>query len=149
MAAPRTDWKEQILPDEAERFERLAVELRDTPKRAPGEKLRALHAKGVAGVRAELIVRDDVPALARVGIFAQPGTYRAYVRFSNGAAVPQPDSKPDVRGLAVKVLGVPGTKSSRVWKPRRRRTSSASATNTHHSRAPTSSSGWRVRPRIS
>lgn len=110
MAPPRTDWKEQILPDEAERFERLAVELRDTPKRAPGEKLRALHAKGVAGVRAELTVRDDVPAPARVGIFAQPGTYRTYVRFSNGAAVPQPDSKPDVRGLAVKVLGVPGTK---------------------------------------
>ena len=110
MAAPRTDWKEQILPDEAERFERLAAELRDAPRRAPGEQLRALHAKGVAGARAELTVRDDVPAPARVGIFAQPATYRAYVRFSNGAAVPQPDSKPDVRGLAVKVLGVPGTK---------------------------------------
>ena len=110
MAAPRTDWKEDILPDEGERFERLAVELRDAPKRAPGDKHRALHAKGVAGVRAELAIRDDVPAAARVGIFAQPATYRAYVRFSNGAAVPQPDSKPDVRGLAMKVLGVPGTK---------------------------------------
>jgi hypothetical protein len=110
MAAPRTDWKEQILPDEAERFEQLATDLRDAPKRAPGDKHRALHAKGVAGVRAELTVRDDVPASARVGIFAQPGSYRAYVRFSNGAAVPQPDTKPDVRGLAMKVLGVPGTK---------------------------------------
>ena len=110
MAAPRTDWKEHILPDEAERFERLAAQLRDAPKRAPGARLRALHAKGVAGVRAELTVRDDVPAPARVGIFARPATHRAYVRFSNGAAVPQADSKPDVRGLAVKVLGVPGTK---------------------------------------
>jgi hypothetical protein len=110
MAAPRTDWKEHILPDEAERFERLAVDLRDAPKRRPGDTHRALHAKGVAGVRAEFTVHDDVPAAARVGIFAEPATYRAYVRFSNGAAVPQPDSKPDVRGLAVKILGVPGTK---------------------------------------
>lgn len=110
MTPPRTDWKEQILPDEADRFERLAVQLRDAPKRASGDKLRALHAKGVAGVRAELAVHDNLPAEARVGIFAQPATYRAYVRFSNGAAVPQPDSKPDVRGLAMKVLGVPGTK---------------------------------------
>ena len=110
MAAPRTDWEEHILPDEAERFERLAIELRDAPKRAPGDQHRALHAKGVAGVRAELVVRDNVPAAARVGIFASPGTYRAYVRFSNGAAVPQADSKPDVRGFAMKVLGVPGTK---------------------------------------
>jgi hypothetical protein len=110
MTAPRTDWKEDILPGEAERFERLAVQLRDAPKRAPGDRLRALHAKGVAGVRAELTVGDNLPPEARVGIFAQPASYRAYVRFSNGAAVPQPDSKPDVRGLAMKVLGVPGTK---------------------------------------
>lgn len=110
MADPRTDWRETVQPDEAARFERLATQLRDAAARVPGGPSRALHAKGIAGVRAELVVPPGVPPAARVGIFATPGTYRAYVRFSNGSALHQPDAKPDVRGMAVKVLGVPGTK---------------------------------------
>ena len=43
-------------------------------------------------------------------LFARPGRYRAYVRFSNGASAHQPDGKGDVRGVAIKVLGVAGTK---------------------------------------
>jgi hypothetical protein len=61
-------------------------------------------------VLAELEVLADVPAELRLGMFAAPATYRALVRFSNGAAKRQRDAKPDVRGIAVKVLGVPGTK---------------------------------------
>ena len=59
---------------------------------------------------AELAVRADVPAEAKLGMFAEPATYRAFVRYSNGAPAHQADRKPDVRGLAVKLVGVGGKK---------------------------------------
>lgn len=107
---PGTDWSETISDDEPARFARLAEQLRADRPGAPDPSWRALHAKRVAGVRAEWAIADEVPAHARVGIFARPGTYRAYVRFSNGAASPQPDTVADVRGMAVKLLGVPDRK---------------------------------------
>src|SRR6185437_4160921 len=47
---------------------------------------------------------------ARAGVFSASATYRAYVRFSNGAGRHQPDRKPDVRGVAIKLVGVSGEK---------------------------------------
>lgn len=110
--APATTWKEQIAPDEAERFERHAKTLRDLQrKNAAGRPAsRALHAKGQCPVAATFTVLDGLPAHARAGLFAQPGTYRAYVRYSNGSGKHQGDPAPDVRGIAIKVLGVPGKK---------------------------------------
>jgi hypothetical protein len=105
---PSKDWKETVAPDEAERFERYATILADL-QRARGGKARALHAKQHAGLRASLEV-GEVPAHLRVGPFAAPKTYEAYVRFSNGSGARASDDKPDVRGLAVKVLGVGGKK---------------------------------------
>jgi hypothetical protein len=112
VSAPGTDWREDVASDEAERFERHAETLRDYQRRngrksGPG---RALHRKAHAGLEAELEVRDGLAPEARAGLFAAPGRYRAYVRFSNGLGMHQPDWLPDVRGLAVKVLGVPGRK---------------------------------------
>jgi hypothetical protein len=67
---------------------------------------RGQHPKHHGCVDAEFVVRDDIPAAYRIGIFKDPATYNAKVRWSNGAA--QDDSKPDVHGMAVKVLGVNG-----------------------------------------
>ncbi len=112
---PATDWKEQIPADETERFERHAAVLAALQQRI-GERARdkvvhrALHAKSNLGVEAEFEVLATVPQDARIGLFATPRTYPAFVRFSNGAARHQPDPKPDVRGLAVKILGVDGKK---------------------------------------
>ena len=109
---PATAWKENFAPDENPRFEALAEVLHALQtKHGRGAKAsRALHAKPHVGARAELVVLGDLPAEVRAGLFAQPGTYRAYVRYSNGAGQRQGDHKPDVRGLAVKVVGVPGRK---------------------------------------
>jgi hypothetical protein len=110
---PATDWKEAVPEGEAERFERHAEALRDMQRAAAaasGKKHRALHAKGLAGLEAELTVLPDLPDHARVGIFAAPAAYRAYVRFSNGSGLHQHDKKGDVRGVAIKVVGVPGKK---------------------------------------
>ena len=56
------------------------------------------------------MVDDDVPAELRYGIFAAPGRYRAWIRFSNGAPQVQADWKVDQRGMAIKLVDVPGAK---------------------------------------
>ena len=43
-------------------------------------------------------------------MFAAPRTYPVYARFSNGSSLHQADRKPDVRGLALKLVGVDGRK---------------------------------------
>jgi catalase len=109
---PSTKWREEIGPDEEPRFERQAELLRVIQRRnaARAGTSRALHAKHAGCFAAELHVREDVPEHARVGLFAAPKPWRAYVRFSNGSAAHQPDRAPDVRGIAIKVLDVPGPK---------------------------------------
>jgi hypothetical protein len=109
---PSTDWKETVDPSEAERFERYAEQLHALQRKAArgGRASRGLHAKGQLGVEAELEVLPDLPEAARVALFAQPGTYKSYVRFSNGAGARQSDHKGDVRGVAIKVVGVVGKK---------------------------------------
>jgi hypothetical protein len=109
---PSKDWREVVAEGEHETFERYATVLADLQKaRAKdGSPSRALHAKAHAGLRAELEVLADIPAYARVAVFAEPKTYSAYVRFSNGSGARTSDDKPDVRGLAIKLLDVPGKK---------------------------------------
>jgi hypothetical protein len=109
---PSSAWKESIAPDEAERFERHARTLLELQRRNAkgGARNRTLHAVAQAGLEAELTVLPDLPPHARVGLFATPATYRAYVRYSNGHGVAEPDRKPAVRGIGVKIVGVPGRK---------------------------------------
>ncbi len=58
------------------------------------------------------MVGADVPADLRHGVFREPGTYPAWVRFSSsaGAPTPRPDSKRDAHGMAIKLMGVDGDK---------------------------------------
>jgi hypothetical protein len=109
---PSTDWREDVAPDEDERFERHAETLREVQRRQSAKKGpgRALHRKQHAGAEAELEVHDGLPAEVAAGLFAHPGRYRAYVRYSNGRQMHGPDLAPDLRGFAVKVLGVEGRK---------------------------------------
>ncbi|AKF10111.1 hypothetical protein [Sandaracinus amylolyticus] len=109
---PSTEWRELVDEDEGARFEGYAKRFAEVQRaRAKAGKLdRALHAKSHAGVLAELEVLGDLPEHARHGLFTTPRTYRAYVRFSPGNGVHQHDRRGDVRGLAVKVVGVDGRK---------------------------------------
>lgn len=107
---PSSEWVEEQHPDEEAQFAQLAERLASMQRaRADGE--RALHAKMHAGFTARLEVRENLPAPLAQGLFARPGEYRAYVRFSNGSGAQVADSKPDVRGLAIKLLGVDGPKA--------------------------------------
>src|SRR5262249_16032056 len=77
-----------------------------------GVTLRGFHAKNQACLRGALNVVApsddglDLPAEARFGIFASPRSYPICLRLSNGVASLHHDALPDVRGLAIKVMGV-------------------------------------------
>jgi catalase len=81
--------------------------IRENP---PGIMRRDAHPKMHGVVRAEFIVEADLPEELRVGIFSEPKTYRAWIRFSNQSNRIGPDSKADIRGMAIKLMGVPGEK---------------------------------------
>ena len=69
---------------------------------------RGQHPKQHGCVRAEFIVEPDLPEMLRHGVFRESRTYSALIRFSNGRQ--RDDSKPDVHGMAIKLLGVEGEK---------------------------------------
>jgi catalase len=71
---------------------------------------RDAHPKMHGVVKAEFIVDAGLPAELRVGLFGQPGVYQAWIRFSNQNGTIQPDIKGDIRGMAIKVMGVHGEK---------------------------------------
>ena len=69
---------------------------------------RDAHPKMHGLVQAEFIVHADLPAAMRVGVFEHARTYAAWVRFSNASGTAQPDAKRDIRGMAIKLVGVAG-----------------------------------------
>jgi hypothetical protein len=70
---------------------------------------RALHLKQHYGAVGELVIK--APDSARHGVFSMGGkTWPVYVRFSKGSSRHQRDAEPDVRGFALKLVGVPGKK---------------------------------------
>lgn len=105
--------EEQIAPDEARITQaiiqdaiRVVEQHRDNTR-----VLRDAHAKAHGCVKAEFKVRADLDPTLRRGVFAEAGkSWNAWVRFSNGNAYPQFDSKNDARGMAIKLLDVPGEK---------------------------------------
>jgi hypothetical protein len=73
--------------------------------------LRDAHAKAHGCVKAEVTVATELAANLRYGVFSQPGkTWQAWMRLSNGNAYPQLDRVRDARGMALKLLQVPGDK---------------------------------------
>lgn len=69
---------------------------------------RDAHAKQHGCVRADFTVSASLPAAIRQGVFAEAHTFHAWVRFSN--AVGSDDQTGLARGMAIKLLGVPGRK---------------------------------------
>jgi catalase len=73
-----------------------------------GTVQRGFHAKVHGCMKAEFRIDANRPAATRYGLFATDGTKQAWVRLSNGQGKAGPDNDRDVRGLAIKVLGVDG-----------------------------------------
>jgi hypothetical protein len=109
---PSKDWKEIITANEDQRFALFASQLTELQRlnAVDGKAGRALHHKFNGGCEAKFEILANLPEPARHGLFAAPTVYDALVRYSNGASAVQPDDQGDVRGMAVKVLGVDGPK---------------------------------------
>lgn len=105
--------EEQIPADEAaltqaiiEDAIRIVEQHRDNTR-----VLRDAHAKAHGCVKAEMTVLPDLDPELRHGVLAEPGkSWQAWMRLSNGNAYPQFDSARDARGMAIKLLDVPGDK---------------------------------------
>lgn len=94
-----------FIQDLADRLK--AKIIKDNPT---GIMRRDAHPKMHGVVKAEFIVEQDLPEELRVGIFKEPKTYQAWIRFSNQDGGIYPDIARDIRGMAIKLMGVPGDK---------------------------------------
>jgi len=70
--------------------------------------LRSVHAKSHGLLQARLEVLPDLPEVLRQGLFAQPGTFDAVLRLSTTPGDLLPDRVSTPRGVALRVLEVPG-----------------------------------------
>ena len=93
----------------AEAAKLIADSLRKTYPEGQRPARRDAHAKAHGCVKASFAV-PELPENLRVGVFKEPRTYNAWIRYSNGSGTPQPDSTGDGRGMAIKLMGVPGKK---------------------------------------
>ena len=85
--------------------------LRTYPPGADGKRqLRQIHPKMNGCVKAAFIIEKGLSPDLRVGLFKEEKSYPAWIRFSNGKTHPVPDYKKDIRGLAIKLMNVPGKK---------------------------------------
>ena len=71
---------------------------------------RGQHPKSHGCVKAEFTVHDNLPEQLRCGIFKNPQTYNAWIRFSPSAPTIRSDAKKDAHGMAIKLVGVEGEK---------------------------------------
>jgi hypothetical protein len=107
--------EEKLLPGEEQALDKIVRDMGAYMMRKyrPGEFQRVGNTKTHGLVRAEFTIRDDLPAELRHGVFREPRTFPAWVRFSG----PGPDSPPDIDdvgflSMSIKLMDVPGPKLS-------------------------------------
>ena len=100
--------EEVVSPDEAAVVASFLEFIEETSaKRNPTGIVKRFNQGRAAGcVKAELTVLDTLKPEYRVGLFAEPRTYAAWIRFANAGS--RTDREKDVRGMSIKVLDVPG-----------------------------------------
>jgi hypothetical protein len=114
--APDTFLGEKLHKGEVEDaqalIDTLAAEVRNEAAKT-GHARRDAHSKAHGCVRGTFTVNADLPAEMAHGVFKPGASYAAKIRYSNGtprAAGQDQDIRGDMRGMAVKLYGVPGQK---------------------------------------
>ena len=105
--------EERLLPGEEEFVDSIIASFNQQMRALwkPGGFERGGNTKTQGIVRAEFIVHDGLPTALRHGIYAEPRSYPAWVRFSG----PGPYVTPDIddvgfMSISVKLMDVPGPK---------------------------------------
>ena len=100
-------------PNEYQHAESIADSIETSLKRtyAGTEILRDAHPKAHGCLEAKFEVYPNLPGSLQHGVFVPEQEFSAVVRFSNGNSdATRSDAKGDTRGMAIKLLGVPGDK---------------------------------------
>lgn len=105
--------EEKMLPREeeitAQIIDHMSTFLRRTY--APGEAQRAGNTKTYGVVRGTFDVLADIPDEMRVGVFAQPRSYKTWVRFAGPGPLAPPDIEDNgILSIGVKLMGVESEK---------------------------------------
>ena len=113
-APPGASPWETVPPGEGRAIEAIvqAIEARVRAAAVNAPARRDAHPKAHGCVEAEFHVLDSLPPSLRAGLFDQARTYQAWIRFSNGSETPQNDAVGDGRGMAIKLMGVEGSRST-------------------------------------
>lgn len=105
--------EERLLPDEDAIIDKIIATFSAQMRRLwnPRYYQRGGNTKTHGLVRAEVIIRDDIPVHLRHGVFAEPRTFKAWVRYSG----PGPYWSADIDdigflSMSIKLMGVPGPK---------------------------------------
>ncbi|MDM0080327.1 hypothetical protein QTI17_06960 [Variovorax sp. J31P179] len=105
--------EERLLPDEESFTDSIVKSFtrQMTDLWKPGGFERGGNTKTQGIVRGEFRVHDDIPPHMKRGIYAEPRTFRCWVRFSG----PGPYVTPDIddvgfMSISIKLMGVPGPK---------------------------------------
>jgi hypothetical protein len=85
---------------------------------APSATRRDAHPKHTGLLKAVFAVLPNLPPEVRVGLFAEPKSYEAWIRTSSASAKVRSDAIKDVRGFAIKLLDVGGDKIPESDEPR-------------------------------
>ena len=103
---------ETIPPGEAAAMAKISalIEAKVRAQAQTGPARRDAHPKGHGCVRAIFRVLDTVPGALKAGVLAKPATFQCWMRFSNGSDTPQADKAGDVRGMAIKLMDVAGSR---------------------------------------
>jgi len=105
--------EEKLLPGEEEFLDSIIASFEKQMRGLwkPGAYERGGNTKTHGIVRGEFIVHDNLPPQFRHGIYAEPHTYRAWVRFSGPGPYITPDiDDPGFFSISIKIMGVPGPK---------------------------------------
>ena len=100
--------EDTLSPDEAALIEEFVGFLKDaSARRYPaGTMKRFNQGRQTAFLQADFIVPEGLPDAHRVGIFAAPRTYAAWIRFANAGS--ESDRERDIRGMAIQLENVEG-----------------------------------------
>lgn len=104
---------EELQDGEIESAEQIAtiIEKQIQAQYAGKRALRDAHPKSHGCVKADFAVEANIPAEFAQGVFQKGSSYKAVIRFSNSSENPNaPDIDKDGRGMAIKLMNVPGKK---------------------------------------
>lgn len=104
---------ERLYPDEKAVAHEISLIVAQSIRKqyGLGNARRDAHPKSHGCVKAEFHVMAMLPDRLARGVFIPDKTYPAWIRFSNGSSdAGKADIDRNARGIAIKLMGVPGTK---------------------------------------